>query len=220
MTCPLCNARKARRTCPALGRQICAVCCGTKRLVEIACPDACPYLTSAREHPPAVALRQQQDDLGLVVPFMRDLNHRQSRLFFLVLTFLSRSPSTDLQPLIDEDVVDAMASLAGTYETAARGVIYEHRPQSIPADRLVGELKPMLANVGQGGGSAFERDLAVVLRRVEAAARQPLAASPDNRRAFLELLGRVIRKQDDAGHDDAGVASGAPPRDAPRVIIP
>src|SRR5262245_66624797 len=87
--CPLCGARKARRGCPALNKQICAVCCGTKRLVEIACPSDCTWLASAREHPPAVAVRQQRHDLGLLVQFMRDLNRRQSQLFFLVNTFLN-----------------------------------------------------------------------------------------------------------------------------------
>ncbi len=53
MTCPLCSQRKARRACPALGHQICAVCCGTKRLTQIPCPSDCVYLASAREHPPA-----------------------------------------------------------------------------------------------------------------------------------------------------------------------
>ena len=53
MTCPLCGARKARRACPGVGRDICAVCCGTKRLVEIRCPATCGYLQSARVHPAA-----------------------------------------------------------------------------------------------------------------------------------------------------------------------
>ena len=51
MSCPLCHTRKPRRACPALNQTICAVCCGTKRLIEIQCPDDCVYLTSAREHP-------------------------------------------------------------------------------------------------------------------------------------------------------------------------
>ena len=67
---------------------------------------------------------------------MRDLNERQSRLFFLILTFLARYRPAELLPLVDEDVVEALSSLAGTYETAVRGLIYEHRPPSLPAERL------------------------------------------------------------------------------------
>src|SRR3954469_9620703 len=87
--CPLCRMRKARRGCPALGQQICAVCCGTKRLSEIQCPSDCTWLASARDHPPAVAVRQQQRDTGLLGAFMRDLSQRQSQIFFLINTFLA-----------------------------------------------------------------------------------------------------------------------------------
>src|SRR5436190_11672890 len=165
MKCPLCGRQKARRACPALGQQICTVCCGTKRLTEIQCPADCPYLASAREHPPAATLRRQHRDVGLLVNVMRDLNTSQSELFLLVLTFLTRHEPAE-QPgvpnagpsawdpnaaalgwerIVDDDVADAAAALAATFETASRGVIYEHRPSSRPAARLVTELKPVLA---------------------------------------------------------------------------
>ncbi|HYT73137.1 MAG TPA: hypothetical protein VEL79_00190, partial [Vicinamibacterales bacterium] len=57
--CVLCSARAAKRACPALGREICPSCCATKRLVEIACPPDCGYLSAARAHPAAVVQRQQ-----------------------------------------------------------------------------------------------------------------------------------------------------------------
>jgi hypothetical protein len=209
VNCPLCGVRRARRGCPALGQQICPVCCGTKRLVQIDCPNDCAWLASAREHPPAVAVRQQEHDLGLLVQFMRDLSQRQSQLFLLVSTFLARYKTPELQPIIDDDVKEASAALAGTFETAARGVIYEHRPASLPAERLLSALKPLIIEAGKGAGSAFERDAAVALRRVEDAVRQIWAVTPENRRAFLELLGRVI-----------SVGPPAEPPEAPRLILP
>src|SRR5262249_59439060 len=95
VVCPICTRRKPKRACPALGQEICAVCCGTKRLIEIACPSDCPYLASAREHPPAAIARQQHRDLGLVVRALRDFNERQSQLFVLVVTFLVGYKPTD-----------------------------------------------------------------------------------------------------------------------------
>jgi hypothetical protein len=213
--CPLCNERRARRGCPALGRQICAVCCATKRLVEIQCPSDCPYLTSAREHPSAAVMRQRQHDVSVLVQSMRDLNDRQSQLLFLVNTFLQRYEAPELQPVIDADVTEAAAALASTFETAARGVIYEHRPAGLPADRLAAALKPLIVEAGQNGGTAFERDAAVVLRRVEEASRAIAAADPSNRRAYLELLNRVLRKSDEV-EAPAGGASDDPPR----LIVP
>ena len=183
------------------------MCCGTKRLVQIQCPSDCAYLATAREHPPAAILRQQQRDLGLLVQFMRDLNQRQSQLFVLIETFLVRYHSPELQPLIDEDVAEAAAALAATFETATRGVIYEHRPVSIPAGRLASALKPLLAEAGQRGGTSFERDAAVVLRRIGEAAREMPASDQGNRRAFLDLLGRLMRKSADAEPPQAEQAS-------------
>src|SRR5438093_4009140 len=110
--CPLCGQRKARRACPALGKQICAVCCGTKRLVQIQCPPDCAYLATARDHPPAATVRQQQRDLGLLVQFMRDLSERQSQLFFVVNSFLVGYRPAELQPLVDDDVAEAAAAQA------------------------------------------------------------------------------------------------------------
>ena len=213
MKCPLCGRQKGRRLCPALGEQICAVCCGTKRLTEIRCPADCSYLASAREHPPAVIMRQQQRDMGLLVHAMRDLNQRQAELFFLVLTFIARYDPPELQPLVDQDLAEAAAALAATLETAARGVIYEHRPASPAAARFLTELKPVLAEAGQGAGSSFDRDAAVVLRRLEQGVHDVPAEDRGNRRAFLALLGRVIAP--------AAAQAGAPPTAGPpRLIVP
>ena len=214
MTCPLCGQRKARRGCPALGKQICAVCCGTKRLVQIACPSDCAYLATAREHPPAAAVRQQQHDLSSVMRAMRDLNERQSRLLLLVLSFLARYQPPELQTLIDEDVSEAAAAMAATFETAARGVIYEHRPASLSADRLANTLKPVLAEAGRDLGTSFDRDAAVVLRRVDAAAREAGELGSDRPRGFLDLVGRVIRKQ------ETQAAETAPLEEPARIIVP
>jgi hypothetical protein len=46
--CVHCRASRGKRTCPALGGLICAPCCGTYRLVEIRCPEECPYLGGER----------------------------------------------------------------------------------------------------------------------------------------------------------------------------
>ena len=97
-TCPLCSTRKAKRACPGVHREICAVCCGTKRLTEIACPPDCPYLATARVHPPAVVMRQQDRDMGFVLPRISDLTEMQYRLF-LYLQALVTSTREGNHPL-------------------------------------------------------------------------------------------------------------------------
>lgn len=171
--------------------------------MQIDCPPDCAWLASAREHPPAVVARQQQRDIGFLVQFMRDLSQRQSQLFFLITTFLVGYEPAELQPLLDDDVAEALDAMASTFETAARGVIYDHRPASLPAERVVTALKPLVAEAGEGLGSAFDRDAALVLRRLAEAARATRRVEAGNRRELLELLARVIR-------NPAGGA-GAPP---------
>jgi hypothetical protein len=160
-------------------------------------------------------MRQQERDFGLLVPFIRDLSERQSQLFLLVIRFLLEYEPPELQRLIDDDVAGAVAALAATLETSARGVIYEHRPASLPAERLLNTLKPVLAEAGGRGGSAFDRDAAVVLRRLEAAARGARSGDEANPRAFLDLVARVIRKAAAAGGDEPGAST-----EGQRLIVP
>ena len=110
MLCPLCRTRRPRRSCPALGQTICAVCCGTKRLVEIACPQTCAFLTSAKAHPPAVVRRQQERDLALLVPAVDGLTESQMQLLWLVLSVLARPRADAFVPTTDADVGDAVAA--------------------------------------------------------------------------------------------------------------
>ena len=143
---------------------------------------------------------------------MRDFNDRQSQIFFLLASFLIAYEPPDLHTMIDHDVAEAAAALAATFETAARGVIYEHRPASLPAERLVTALKAVLAEAGQGASSSFDRDAAVVLRRVEEAIGEMRTVDPANQRAFLDLLARVIPNR-----DEADTKGGAEPS---RLIVP
>src|SRR5262249_20022040 len=129
---------------------------------------------------------------------------------------LLKYQAPELQPLVNDDVSEAMAALAATYETASRGLIYEHRPASLPAERLLTALRPVLAKAGEGGGSAFERGVAVVLRRPGEAVHDVRATDPENRRAFVELLPRVLMRRPDAEPE----AADAPEQSASRVIIP
>jgi hypothetical protein len=194
MTCPLCGQRKAKRACPAVGQQICAVCCGTKRLGEIRCPETCGYLASAREHPPAAVQRQQQQDVSLLVTTMQELTDPQRELVLVMLGILRTTSSDPLQALRDEDVAEAAATLASTLETAARGVIYEHQAQAPPAQRLVRDLRAVLDEIGtKVGERAIDRDASHALRAIERGARETDRLLGGGPTAYLDLVGRVLR---------------------------
>jgi hypothetical protein len=168
------------------------MCCGTKRLTEIACPEDCRHLTVAREHPAAAVRRRQEQDVALLLPFIRHLTERQYQLFFVLQTAIARHQPEGLARLIDTDVAEAAASLASTLETAARGVLYEHAASTLPAQRLAGELKVLLAQLRERGAAVSDREAALVLRAIEQGARETQKASGGGENAYLGLMARLL----------------------------
>lgn len=214
MLCPVCHQRKAKRACPALGKQICAVCCGTKRLTEIACPPDCGYLSTARTHPPAVVQRQQEMDRAMLLPLLQGMSERQARLFLMLAAVAAQHRADGLQQLIDEDIAQASGALASTLETAAKGIVYEHQPTSLLAARLMVELRGVVDEVVKNASSALERDAAVALRRLEQAATMMVSVRPNTNELQL-LLARVLAQPPGPDQQPEGVA---PPPSS--LIIP
>lgn len=193
MACPLCRARRARRACPARQADICTVCCGTKRLVEIACPSTCVYLEAAQRHPAAAVKRQQAEDAAALIESLGPVSERQLELFFLLQTFVLRFQPPDGTPLADADVADAAGAAAASLETAHRGVIYEHQASSPRAEALRRELRGFLAEIVRSAGAHVERDAVAVLRGIERGARHE-GASDAGHRSYLTRIARVLKE--------------------------
>ena len=213
MLCPVCNQRKAKRSCPALGKHICTVCCGTKRIVEINCPPDCGYLASSRTHPPAVVQRQQEMDRAMLLPLLQGLSERQARIFLMLAGVTARHQGDVLQRLVDEDILQAAGALAATLETSSRGIVYEHRPASLAAARLMSELKALVEDAAKNTGSVVERDAAIALRRIEHAAKM-IVTVRQNANELQEMFKRVL------GPSLMGEQPESPAAQAPSVIIP
>jgi hypothetical protein len=163
--------------------------------VEINCPENCPHLAASREHPAAVVKRQQERDVAVLLPTIREFSERQYQLFFVFHTVIARHHPEGLTRLLDADVADAAGAAAATLETAARGVIYDHTPQSRPAQRLSAELKTALAELRERGASIHDREAALVLRAIERGARETAAATGQGDTAYLTLMGRLLQVQ-------------------------
>jgi hypothetical protein len=176
-----------------LRQTICPVCCGTKRLKEIDCPDSCPHLTSAREHPAAVVKRQQEEDVAVLLPRIQHLTERQYQLFFLFHTAIARHTPEGFSRLLDDDVVQAAGAAAATLETSTRGVIYEHKAQSATAQRLASELTALLAEIRKQGATVHDGEAAIVLRAIEEGARETRRATSGDETAYLALVGRLLQ---------------------------
>lgn len=223
MNCPLCGSRRARRACPALGHEICPVCCGTKRLVSIRCPDTCAYLASARTHPPAVVVRQRDRDARFVVPLVHDLTESAYVLLMMLQEVVKRYRPTAIPPLQDADVAEAAASLASTFETASRGIIFEHRPANLAAERLANELRSVLEQAAKSSGrpSLVERHGPDALRRLERAARDARTQLEPSDTAYLDLLDRLpYPGPDGQGGGQSSTDRPTAEEAAPRIIVP
>ncbi|HKT82053.1 MAG TPA: hypothetical protein VJP86_17610 [Vicinamibacterales bacterium] len=138
-------------------------------------------------------MRQQQRDVRLVLEAIQDLNERQTQLFLLTTAAIVNYRPPELQHLLDADVAAAADSMAATFETASRGVIYEHRPPSAASERLSQALRPLFERAGQNQGSAFERDAAIVLRRLALLTSEVQTRNPGDPRAFLTFVARVMK---------------------------
>ena len=220
MLCPLCRTRKAKRACPALNQSICAVCCGTKRLTEINCPETCSYLSTSRSHPPAVVQRRQEKDLRFVLPLLAELTDQQYQLLLFFQGLVVQHAASAVPSLVDSDVAEATAALASTLETAGKGIIYQHQAASLPAQRLVTRLETAFRELTKQAGSAaaaIERDAAVALRRLSKAANDARKALPDDDEpVYVKLLGRLMSAASPL-EADAGRESAEP---GGRLIIP
>ena len=131
MVCPLCQKRPARRACPALRQEICAVCCATKRLVEIHCTEDCRYLSAGQRHPAAVVKRQIDRDVTLLMATVGRLSEQQLQLFFLLQSMVLSYKPEGLGRITDTDVALATGALASSLETASKGLIFEEATASV-----------------------------------------------------------------------------------------
>lgn len=149
------------------------------------------HLTTAREHPAAVVKKQQERDVAALLPSISHLTERQYQLFFLIHSVIARHKPDTFSRLLDEDVAQASAAVAATLETAGKGVLYEHTPASLVAQRLAKDITAMLAEVKSHGTKIYDGEVAIALRAIERGAREAHRQQAEDT-AYLSLVGRLL----------------------------
>jgi hypothetical protein len=171
--------------------------------VEISCPPDCIYLTTAQRHPAAAVKKQLEHDLAVLLGAVGRLSEPQLQMFFIIHTFISHF-KPDGPALADADVADAAGALATSFETAARGVLYEQQLTAPTAEALRRELKNFVASLAaQSGvpGTRFEREVAVVLRGIERGAMHDAPGMGTGPVDYLTLVARILHERPpDANH--------------------
>jgi hypothetical protein len=158
-TCPLCSVRSAKRYCPAKDVQICPVCCGTKREIEIDCPSSCAHLKASRSYEldkpvldaETIAKIQKYDQTFIeqYQPILNAVNQA-------VLEERFASPW-----LVDQDVIEVYKALTATMRTLSSGIYYESVPESPIRASLFRRLKTLFDRIMTPDGAPDHRTLKV-----------------------------------------------------------
>jgi hypothetical protein len=168
-------------------------------MVEITCTEDCRYLDAAYRHPAAVIKKQIDQDVTTLMSSLGRVSEQQLQLFFLLQSMVLSYKPDGLGRMIDADVALAAGALAGSLETASRGVIFEEATASVVAEGLRRALKPVIDEVTKNGGSRAESEVAVVLRGMERGAKHEGGLIPDGETSYLDLLARVFQQKPPAG---------------------
>lgn len=160
---------------------------------EIDCPPDCVHLVSARAHPSATAMRQQEADVAVLLPSIRELTERQYQLFFLFQNVIAQTGPEGLSRVTDADVAEAAATVAASLETAARGIIYEQSPQSPMARKLAEGFRALMAQVREQGATVFDREAAITLRAIEQGAKTVGGPADTTGTGYIDLVARLLQ---------------------------
>ena len=188
--CPLCRARRGKRRCPAKGEAICAHCCGTKRRVEIRCPDDCAYLAGSHAGAWEGRETERRRDARRLGPHLQGLNDDQLQHLFravrAIVELRRRGAVVD-----DRLLGDALETLRKTLDTRVKGVLYEHPVTDPRAQRVVEELDPIfLADEGDVA-SPSDRDRLAVAIALDACVASILAEGGEPT-VFLDTAERLV----------------------------
>jgi hypothetical protein len=121
---------------------ICAVCCGSRREVDIDCPSSCSYLRAGRAY---------ESETRSVDPGLVDRVRAQGRDFIerfntiLVELGVAAAEERDRAPwLVDTDVIEVYKALQDTMRTLTSGIYYESLPEGATRIALFRRLKAEL----------------------------------------------------------------------------
>ena len=124
--CPLCTTGAAKRYCPAKQAHICALCCGTKREIEIDCPSSCTYLKASRSYEAEKPVIEPE-----LIARMRKYDNNFLDRYHHVLAAVNAAVTDERMSspwLVDQDVIEVYKALTTTMRTLSSGIYYESVP--------------------------------------------------------------------------------------------
>jgi hypothetical protein len=142
--CRVCHTRRPKRHCPGIGGEICPLCCGEQREVNISCPLDCPYLEEARLRERPLELDRNtlpNKDIRLTEEFLQD--HQELVLF---CSFTLADGALRTAGATDVDVLAALEALIKTHRTLESGLVYETKAEDRVAAAVQDHFERSLAD--------------------------------------------------------------------------
>lgn len=113
--CIYCHERKGKRPCPALSGVICSQCCGTHRIVNIACHSDCVYLdTNVEYQQKRVGDQFEQERRTFYKDLLEQSGDKAAEMFYFLeaVTFKHFQAKSDAQ---DGEVIAAIQALRRSF---------------------------------------------------------------------------------------------------------
>lgn len=148
-TCPRCNRRAAKRFCPALDVQICAVCCARDRMLEIRCPETCQYLISGRDSAVARERELRTREAERHSNPLPSLSRREVQLVQIVEWAIVRAQREAYHNIADSDILTSVQNALKNLQTQDAGIIYEHREFSVVVDDISRRIRDSFEELGK-----------------------------------------------------------------------
>lgn len=156
MKCILCNTRKPKRYCPAKRAEICPVCCGEKRGVEINCPLDCRYFVEGQKHHHKKVMHQRVRKEGARTYVRRAELYSQNPELFARLEQTFARAYRENGELKNTDLVTALELVSKTLETEKKGLLYQHQGDNsyanVVSDNVLSIISEFKDNPDVGGG--------------------------------------------------------------------
>ena len=117
MKCFLCNERKAKRYCPAKFRDICPVCCGEKRGIEINCPEDCKHFVKGQDYQQSKVTKLRIKKGGVETYHKRAELFKKNPQLFADIEFALVDAYNRDNRILNKDVVTALEIIRKTLQS-------------------------------------------------------------------------------------------------------
>lgn len=149
MKCILCNSRKAKRYCPAKRADICPVCCGEKRGIEIDCPEDCKYFVTGHQYQQQKLTHQRIRKDGVETYIRRAELYKKNPQLFACIEYSLVDAFSSNNRINNKDVYMALELNLKTLQSEMKGLIFKHRSDDIIVNELADTVEKEINNLNK-----------------------------------------------------------------------